>query len=274
MTLSFAAFHLAGFLVFLFLFIVLTQNLQVFPGALLSLPIKISRPKPPRGVESIFIRAGRRELDVWRMPPAAGEVRPRAAVVFHGNGGWLKHFVFPQLWFSALGITSYGFDYRGFGRSSGWPSEQGIYQDGEAVCRYVLEREGLTPEQLIILGISVGGAPAARAASRLDPKLLVLVAAFTSLPDVVRAKPFFRLFSRFLWYTLPTSSYIKALRSANLLIAHGENDRIIPPSHSRELEKAYRGTGAVRRITAPAAGHNAVFYALRSELARLLIELS
>ena len=271
---------MTGILIFVLGFVALlfvTQDVQVFPGALMSIFSGTKRnPKSlPQDVESIFVETqdGKR-LEIWRLPPAFdAEPRPYTAIIFHGNGGTVQDFFALQLWFHYLGITSYGFDYRGFGKSSGWPSEQGLHRDSDAVYEYVTRREQATMESLIILGISVGGAPAARIASIHQPRLLVLLSAFTDVKSAARGIPVIGLLAPLLWYRLPTIEYVRALKNTALLLAHGERDRTIDPGHRKLIEQAYNGSGGLRSITAPNADHNDLFFRIREELAREMLAL-
>ena len=172
-----------------------------------------------------------------------------------------------QLWFQEMGITSYGFDYRGIGKSTGWPSEKGICTDSDAVWDYVMNREQADPSQVIVCGFSIGGAPAARTASIYQPKLLILVAPFTSVKCVIRENFLLRFLAPFCRYTLPTIDYVKELGKTNLILTHGERDSIIRPCHSLTIQDAYQGSGKVQRLTCPRSSHNDVFFNLRRELA-------
>jgi uncharacterized protein len=267
--------HFALYLLGLVIFLVLTQDIHIFPGAFLSrITYFWQRNKPiPCEVESIFVATKDNvSLELWRYAPCEqSEYSKYVGLVFHGNGASLENFIFVQMWLAEMGIASYGFDYRGFGRSSGWPSERGIYLDSDTVWDYVLRREQLDHSRIIVIGISVGSAPAARIAGLHQPKVLLLSSPFTDLRSVVRAQPIAGLFSSLIWTKFPTISYLKELRQTHLLLAHGLKDNLIPSSHSVELERAYKGQGKVRRLTSPTAGHNGTFYDLRHEIKETLI---
>jgi len=260
------ALYSAGFI----LLVVLTQDLHIFPGAFISRAQYLwQRNKPiPHGVESCFIKSkDKTNLEVWRYAPGQmSALRDYVAIIFHGNGGPVENFIFVQMWLGDLGITSYNFDYRGFGRSGGWPNERGIYLDSDAVWDYVIEREKITASQIIVVGISVGSGPAARIAARHQPKLLLLASAFTDLRSAVRAQPLVGFLAPFVWSKFPTINFVQELRDTHLLIAHGIHDRIVPPDHSVKLEEAYRGHGSVERLCSDAAGHNMAFYALKDQM--------
>lgn len=257
--------------------LVLTQDIHIFPGALFSLLRgRIRDPKTlPRGVESVFVTTeDGKSLEVWRLPadPLESSRFPYCAIIFHGNGASLENFFAVQLWFSSLGITSYSFDYRGFGKSSGWPSEKGINRDSDAVWQYVAERESLPANRLIVFGMSVGGAPAARIASIHQPKVLILVSTFTDLKQVVREQFLVGFLAPFVWYAMRTIDYVRELGQTHLILAHGEKDRLIRPYHSEKLLEAYKGSDVPARITTLVPGHNSTFFAVRNQLGGKLME--
>ena len=256
----------AGFVILL----ILTQDLHIFPGVVSSKLNFLSqrRKQTPPNVESLFIKSSDGvNLEVWHHTIEDGvATKPYIALICHGNGGPVEAFLFIQMWLAEQGIPSYSFDYRGFGRSGGWPSEKGIYRDSDAVWEYVRERENIKPENIIVVGISVGSAPAARIAATHHPKLLMLISAFKDLRSTVRAQPIFGLLAPFVWSKFPTMKWVQELDHTHLLIAHGLKDNIVPAFHSEELEKAYSGSGELIRLTSEIAGHNMTFYDLRNKI--------
>jgi fermentation-respiration switch protein FrsA (DUF1100 family) len=260
-----------GFIIFAAVLIVLTQDLQLFPGyvtSLLTSPIRDPRTLPS-GVESTFITTSdNKRIEVWRLAPEDDvEVQPYVGLVFHGNAGTLENFFLMQLWFQEQGITSYSFDYRGFGKSSGWPNEKGIYLDSDAFWQYVVEREQVSASRIIVCGFSVGGAPAARIAAAHNVKLLVLVSAFTNISDMIKGQWLLRPLEAFAWNKMPTIEFVQALKDTSLLLLHGEKDSIVPHHHSLRLEQAYRGSGGKLRLSTPEGDHNNVFFMERKRLA-------
>jgi uncharacterized protein len=266
------ALYVIGFLIIL----ILTQDLHIFPGALTSkIRLLFQRiPKIPSEIESKFILTkDGRKLEIWKYrPESQTNLSDYVAIIFHGNGGPLENFLFIQMWFAELGIRSYGFDYRGYGRSSGWPSESGIYLDSDAVWEHVLKSEDIEASKIIVVGISVGGAPAARIASMHAARLLLLSSAFTDLKSTVRAQPVVGILWPFIRYRFPTIDYVRELKKTDLLIAHSSRDNIVPSDHSEKLEAAYRGTGRGQRLTSDTAGHNLAFYDLKDRLRDTVLE--
>ena len=88
-----------------------------------------------------------------------------------------------------LGANLITFDYRGFGDSTGWPTEQGIGEDAEAVWKWLLSN-GVNHKQIILVGHSLGTAVATQLAARLSksetsPRALILKGGFNAIPDVI-----------------------------------------------------------------------------------------
>jgi fermentation-respiration switch protein FrsA (DUF1100 family) len=155
------------------------------------------------------------------------------ALILHGNAGNIAHHVEYVRMFHRLGYSSLIIDYRGYGQSSGSPSEEGTYRDAESAWRWLLSR-GVEPTDIVIMGESLGGAVAAWLAARVTPRAVVLASTFTSVPDLgAQVYPFLpvRLLSRFSYDTLGAVRTVRA----PVLVAHSRDDDIVPYSHGRAL---------------------------------------
>lgn len=197
-------------------------------------------------------------LHGWLVPAA----QARATVLFfHGNAGSIVHRLDWLPMFQQLRLSVLLVDYRGFGASSGSPSEAGTHADAEAAWRYLTETRGIPAGRIVVMGESLGGAVAARLAVRAGPAALVLHSAFTSAPDLAAdLYPFLpaRLLTRFDYDTLAA---VKQLRCP-LLVAHSPGDEIVPVSHGRHLHDA---ATVDKQWLALAGGHNDGFLFMRSE---------
>jgi len=253
------------------LLVVLTQDIQIFPGAAWSVFENPSRDPAtlPKGTESIFVNTNDGErLEVWRL---GVEQSPVVALIFHGNAQDVAGFFAYQQFFEALGVTSYNFDFRGFGKSSGWPSEEGLYKDGRAVAAYVLAREQIRPTALVVVGISLGTGPATRIAREISPGTLLLVAPYTSLPDVIATVPLMGLLRRFSFYQFPTEREIRSLsRTTCAIVLHGEQDEVIPYTQGQAVFQAIDQSLRPIFISVPTGHHNDAFFLNPGQLARQL----
>ena len=84
----------------------------------------------------------------------------------HGNAGNISHRLFNVELLLKHGLQVFIFDYRGYGKSSGRPSEKGLYKDGLAAYDYLINERHILPEQIIMFGRSLGAAVAIEAITR------------------------------------------------------------------------------------------------------------
>lgn len=174
-------------------------------------------------------------LAAWLMPAS----RPRATVVyFHGNGGNLSNWAAVLAEIVRHGYSVLAVDYRGYGLSSGRPSERGVYRDVEATLAYAKRRHRDAP--LVYWGRSLGATMAAYAASIEAPDGVILEASFPSARTAVRSSPILAGLSLLGSYRFPTAEFMKNVR-APVLVLHGDHDSIIPFELGREVYDALPG---------------------------------
>ena len=242
---------------------------MVFPGLWLY-PTRwlLSPQAPPQTTRHLVSSADGNSIEVLEMRPEKNE-RPFAAVLFHGNGGGASGFVPFQHWLASLGIPSYQMEYRGYGHTSGWPSERKIYQDAEAVWRFVTAREKRAPEQMIVMGQSIGSGFAAYLAAARKPRLLILLSGYSSLREAGADRPFVGFLAPLMWYEVPAAEYLSALENTCVISAHGKRDTVIPFFHQARLRRAYHGRCGWTEIVSAQAGHNDLFI---REKDRMMVE--
>ena len=245
--------------------IILTQDVQIFPGIFLI--ENTSAPLPEGVTRHAVLTEDGESINVWRLPAISQSPKKFSAIVMHGNYGTVRDFFAIQRWFQKQGITSYGYDFRGYGLSTGWPSERGLYQDSAAVWKFIQEQDDIEPDSLVVFGLSIGTGIAAELASKLKPAALVLVSPYASLPEVAKDQPVTGLLAPFLRYDLPTAKYVSNLSSTCLLLAHADNDTIISYRNSDLVLAAYHGQGMIERYTSHTAGHNYMFNESKKQLA-------
>ncbi len=124
------------------------------------------------------------ELNGWFFP-ASTNAHPRqlAILVCHGNAGNISHRLDTCVALLSTGVSVFEFDYRGYGRSQGRPSEEGTYRDAQAAYAW-LRKKGFAGTNIIAYGESLGGGVAAELAVRETLGGLVLQSTFTSIPDM------------------------------------------------------------------------------------------
>lgn len=194
-------------------------------------------------------------LDGWFVP-ASPTAQARALVVFfHGNAGTIGHRLDYLRMFHDLGFATLIVDYRGYGMSSGTPSEAGTYLDAEAIWRHATFALGFPANRIVVFGESLGGGVATHLAATSRPAALVLASTFTSVPDMGAERyPLLpiRLLARIGYDNLARLEQIEC----PLLVIHSRNDDIIPFIHGQRLFAAARPPKQFLEI---AGGHNEGF---------------
>jgi fermentation-respiration switch protein FrsA (DUF1100 family) len=180
---------------------------------------------------------------------------PRAVVLYaHGNAGNVadRRDVL-ELFHSDMNTSVLVFDYRGYGRSEGTPSEGGVLADARAARRWLAARTNVCERDIVLVGHSLGGGVAVDLAAKDGARGLVLESTFSSLPDTA-AGHFPLLPVRFLMRTRLDSAAKIANYHGPLLQTHGDADRIIPYELGRKLFGAAHEPKQF--VTVPGGGHN------------------
>jgi uncharacterized protein len=184
---------------------------------------------------------------------AAARLRSIGHVLLcHGNAGNVGDRVPHARLLAAAGFDTLLFDYRGYGRSSGRPSEQGTYRDARAALAAMLRQPDVDTSRVFYLGESLGGAVALQLAIESPPKGLVLQSTFTSVRDMARLH-YPLLPAALIPDAYPSLRRVRELR-APLLVLHGELDDLVPVSHGRSLFEAAPGLKRMRVFAG--VGHN------------------
>lgn len=154
---------------------------------------------------------------------------------FHGNGGNIGHrSEHLKLLHDNLKSHIFIFDYRGYGRSDGRPSEEGTYKDGIAALAHLRSRKEVQSKQIVFFGQSLGAAVATEIAVRESCLALILEAPFTSIRDMARiALPFLPI-GLFLRTKYDNLDKIKKVQ-APILVLHGDRDEIVPFAQGQQI---------------------------------------
>jgi uncharacterized protein len=201
-------------------------------------PRHVELGKPPAGmaVETVEMTSRRGEgIHAWWSKAKDWRPEQGAVLLCHGNGGNLSHRgrVLTH-WIEEIGVAVLIFDYPGYGKSSGEPSEDGCYAAGEAAYDWLRESAQVPAERILLYGGSLGGGIATDLASRRPHWALVLVAAFTSFPDMAETR-FPWLPGRWLVHNrFENIDKISRCRGP-VFIAHSPEDRLIPFAQGERL---------------------------------------
>jgi pimeloyl-ACP methyl ester carboxylesterase len=207
-------------------------------------------------------------LSAWFVPAKANDSIGKGVILFcHGNGGNIGNRVSYLPIFRGLGLSTFLFDYRGYGKSEGSPSELGTYNDVESAWQYLTQVRKISPKKIIIYGESLGGAIAsyiaqtttAQTTSQQDVQGvaggLILASTFTSIADrASELYPFLpiHLLSRFSYNSRDRLPNIKV----PVLIIHSTEDEIIPFHHG---DRNFKAANEPKKLIKLRGDHNSGF---------------
>jgi fermentation-respiration switch protein FrsA (DUF1100 family) len=197
-------------------------------------------------------------LHGWWIPAAdvSRETPPddtaHTLLFFHGNAGNISGRLESVQQFHRLGLNVLIVDYRGYGESTGTPSEQGLYKDAQACWQYLTETRSIAPEDIVVFGRSMGGGPATWLATQHPPGALILESVFTNVPDVgAHHYPFLPV------RALATNQFDNESRVAQIevpkLHIHSRDDRVVPFELGREV---YEAAADPKQFLEIEGGHN------------------
>jgi len=184
-------------------------------------------------VEDVYFHsADGTKLHGWYL----GHSNPRIAVLYcHGNGGTVAENPALLRWLrNECQASVFIFDYRGYGRSEGSPSEAGVLADARAAREWLAVREGIPEEQVVLYGRSLGGAVALDLAAEKGARGLVLESTFTSLPDVA-AQHYWWVPVRQLMRSQMNSREKIGRYAGPLLLYHSRADEVVSFSLGEQL---------------------------------------
>ncbi len=204
-------------------------------------------------VEDVWFEAAdETRLHGWWIPHTSA----KGTILYcHGNTGSIAHRIGVFRHLQRLRVNLLAFDYRGYGRSGGTPSEAGLFQDVRAAYSHLVENLGQNPERVLLFGHSLGGAVAVDGALDCVVAGLVVQSSFTHVRDAAKA-----LFPTLPLHLAATRQFrsiekVDKIRIPKIFI-HGECDETVPIDLGRKLFEAAcepKEFFVVRR-----AGHNDV----------------
>ena len=221
------------------------RSLQYFPERRRTVPRAIGLPEAE---EAVLDTADGERVIVWHVPPR--EEQP-VFLYFHGNGGSLR---WRDERFRALisdGSGLIALSYRGYGGSSGRPTEKGLLADAAAAYAFAVDR--YPADRIALWGESLGSAVAIALATDKPVGRIVLEAPFTSAADV--GARHYRFVPVRLFMKDQFRSDLRAGKvTAPVLIVHGENDFVVPTTLGKRLYDLIRAPK--RFVSVAGAGHN------------------
>jgi fermentation-respiration switch protein FrsA (DUF1100 family) len=202
--------------------------------------------RPANSEEVHFTAPDGTRLVGWHIR-AARDAAP-LIVWFHGNGGNITERAPIAEEFARRGFSVFLFDWRGYGKSEGVPTEEALYQD--ALGAYDVAAHDLHAQSIVFYGESLGGPYAAYVASRRNASAVVIENSFPSLKDLGNA-----MYFPLGWFAGRAMNTVGWLNKANVrvLVLHGKHDQVIPFALGQRLFDELRTPKAM--FVSEDAGH-------------------
>lgn len=184
----------------------------------------------------------------------------------HGNAGNISHRMDKIYLFNGMHLNTFIFDYRGYGKSQGFPTEQGLYRDVEAAYEYLTKKRGIHKDTIILYGESLGGAVVIHLADSMPVKAIITEEAFSSVKDMAR------IYYPFIPGILISNSYDSVSKISKIscpkLIIHSSDDDIVPYSLG---EKLYKKAATPKQLLTIHGSHNSAFFDSLDEVRKGII---
>jgi len=195
-------------------------------------------------------------INAWYIPANKSNTESiKTMLFFHGNAGNISHRLETIKIYNKLGLNFLIFDYRGYGISTGKPTEKGTYLDADSVWQYLIEERKLEPQEIIISGRSLGGGIAAELAKKVRPAMLVMESTFTSMTEVSAKHYPFMPTGLIVKHEYETILKLKDIHCP-IVFAHSKNDEVIPYEHS---QRNYAAANEPKQFIELRGGHGSGF---------------
>jgi len=206
--------------------------------------------KLPENVSEIFITTkDGLSLQCYLIPNDSSN---KMVIYFHGNGGNIGHRLADLRRINGFGVNVLGVGYRGYGKSEGAPSEEGVYIDGESALAYVVEQLGFAEKNVYLFGRSIGTAVAINTGQKRKLNGLILVAPLTCGKEHAKATGL-GLVSFLAGNSFDNIGKVGEILCP-VLVIHGTEDRVIPFEMGERIYQAISSPKQFIKISG--AGHN------------------
>lgn len=218
--------------------------------------------------EEVYLPSGQERIHALYFEPQAKPVKG-VVLYLHGNRGHLGRWGKQHRTFTELGYAILLVDYRGYGKSSGRPSEQGLYEDGKAALDWLMQR--YPKDEIVLYGRSLGSGVAAYLSTLHTTKLLILETPYDRLPHVIQRQAPFPMPKAVFRHTFPNDEWLAQTRCPAYIFA-GSRDKLIPLKLSLRLKPLL--PSPEHFFTIEGAGHRnlSAFAEYHFHLRRLLLQ--
>ena len=170
-------------------------------------------------------------INAWYVPAKDAKY----TVLFcHGNAGNIANRLETAVFYHNQGYNFMVFDYPGYGKSTGKPSDKGLLSAADTAWKYLTDTRKIDPKSIIVVGRSLGGSAASHLAAKYDPAMLCLEATFVSVKEAAKDVVPFMPVGLICRVHLPTGENLKKAKCPVLLI-HSPHDEVIKYRHGERL---------------------------------------
>ncbi len=204
----------------------------------------------PAGVEEVYIKTDDKEnLQCFLV---TNKLSDKLLIYFHGNAGNIYERLPELIDLAKTGVNVLGVGYRGYGKSTGKPSEKGIYNDGLTALSFAQDKLNISMNKIFICGRSIGTAVAINTSRKKQVAGVILITPLTSGRDVAGVHGFGPL-------AIIAGDALNNLRKcarieSPVLIIHGNKDEVIPWTMGEKVFAALRGSK--KMVTIEGGQHN------------------
>ena len=192
------------------------------------------------------------KLVAWYAPAAQGQP---TVLFLHGNAGSIAERPLRFQFYQKAGFGVLYLSWRGYGGSTGQPSEQGLLVDATAAYDW-LKAKGIPPDKLVVVGESLGTGPAVQLAASHPVAALALEAPYTSMVDVARYHYGWLPVGLLLLDHFDSIDLIGRIHTP-LIIFHGDADPVVPFALGKRLFEA--ASEPKQFIAIPGGTHGSIF---------------
>ncbi len=217
-------------------------TISVWIPAFIYRPTPLTRPDPAAwGLSTarvVTIKSGSDRLFAWWVPPP--NQRAPVALIIHGRSANVSTRAPIVAKLSRDGFGVLLFDYRGYGLSTGRSNEASLVADSIAAYDW-LRRSGVQPSQIVVIGQSLGNAPAAQLSASRPVRALALISPFTSLPGALADRSHLDWLRHMPWPRNRFDVEASARRlQVPVLLVVSRDDGLVPYDNSRKVAASVR----------------------------------
>ena len=190
------------------------------------------------GLVRLSVPSSSGDVEGWLLPgQSVSAEKPGPAVIFaHGNGELIDHWPEPLAELRRMGVSVLMPEYRGYGRTPGWPSQEAITEDYVKFYDLLAARPEVDRRRIVFFGRSLGGGAVCSLARQRKPRAMILMSTFTSVTRMARRYLVPSFLVRDPFDNLTAVSQL----DIPLLIVHGRQDSLVPYEHGQKLHAAAR----------------------------------